>query len=292
MLFEKKKGDAGSLSGKVTVYALIELEDSELEKSDLHDLVQNGILAVIGDFSKYYDIKEFLKKELGINFEKGVQEFFARISGEDPLLGSLNNDKFQHKLKSLKNIEDFIPTPVQPEIFSSEAEIMAREGDVYCVGRFTNINNANIAVNAFAILYQMHYREQQRKLVKLEVEAILQEVSKTVENSPHEEVKNFKELKEGLELHLQTRFIPELLYYSHEPETRERSFQKFRKFMEGYKFTQDIENIIQCIGNEQIDEKRKSSIVELYIKKICALVQEDFVKLTQICKDLEKEGIV
>jgi len=267
LFYKQKKGNPDLLNGKVIVYTLIDENESGQGKSGLQDLVNNGILAVSGDFAKYFNVKEFLKKELGINFEKGIEELLSKISGEDPFSSYIHPDRLNEKLKSLKHLEDFIPTPVQPESFSSEGEILSREADIYYVGKFSNVNNANIAVNSFAIFYQMHYREQQKKVVSLEIEKLLNDVSQRYQ--PEE---NFKDFKGNLESHLQQRLIPEIYYNRDNKVEQEKSFERLRNFMRGYKFSQDVESIIALMKSTIVEDKKRNTIIELYVKKICALL--------------------
>jgi hypothetical protein len=53
---------------------------------------------------------------------------------------------------------------------------MQQEGDIFFVGNFKNMANANLSVNSFPILYQARYREQEIDMIKSEIDQLISQV--------------------------------------------------------------------------------------------------------------------
>jgi hypothetical protein len=107
--------------------------------------------------------------------------------------------------------------------------------------------------------------------VRNEIELLISQIEKT-DTSPSigstsDERIDEKILKE---------FIPNMLYCRKEPHTFEGAVQQFRKFMTGYRFKEDIDEIIKIIGEEEELTSKHFRLLELYSKKIAAVNSEDF----------------
>jgi hypothetical protein len=157
---EQKKGDSSRLDGRLTVYAAIDIDPAELAntKHPVASLVNNGYLVAQGNFRDQNSLKDFLKSEMGLSLEEGLEQLLDKVDG---LEAALDPSKLREKLENMDEIEDFIPTPAKIVSFPSEDEILNQEGDVFFGGTFEKIGNAVLCVNAFPILYQARYREQE-----------------------------------------------------------------------------------------------------------------------------------
>lgn len=126
----QKKGDPHRLDGRVTVYAIIDIDSSDLmnTKHPIGSMVHNGLLVAQGNFRDQNNLKDFLKSEMGISLEEGLGEGLAQLLEKmDGLESALDPQKLRERLENMDEIEDFIPTPAKIVPFHSEEELMARE---------------------------------------------------------------------------------------------------------------------------------------------------------------------
>jgi hypothetical protein len=145
---QQKKGDPGVLDGRITVYAVIDSDPGELlsAKHAFASMVNNGFLVSQGNFKDQYNFKDFLKSELGISLEEGLEEGLTQLLDRmEGLESTLDPQKLKERLESMDDLNDFIPTPAKIVPFHSEQEIVSQEGDVFFAGAFKNIGNAVLA---------------------------------------------------------------------------------------------------------------------------------------------------
>ena len=73
---EQKKGDSDRLDGRVIVYALIDIDPSDLAsmKHPIASMIHNGLLVAQGNFKEQSSLKDFLKSEMGVSLEEGLGE--------------------------------------------------------------------------------------------------------------------------------------------------------------------------------------------------------------------------
>lgn len=288
---EQKKGNAAAPHGKMTVYAKV-LVDVEKAHGDTHnqlaDIIRNGFLAAQGNYRDQNNLRDFLKQELGTSFEdeEGIKKFVEGLGGIE---GALDPEKFKEKLEELEELEEFIPTPAKMVHFSSEEQILEEEGDVFYLGAFENSANANLAVNAATILYQAKYRETQILSVRDEVDSLITQLE--IPEFPVDSAKELDLASVDLETALLKKFIPELIHGGEAKRLRSDAEAHLKSFLSWYQHDEDVERLIDLTRQDLLNEKR-SELIELYVKKISALKNENFDLLTSIVnaiKNIENE---
>lgn len=288
---EQKKGDPNKPHGKMTVYARVIVDIEKItgdSTNQLTDIIRNGFLAAQGNYRDQNNLRDFLKQELGTSFddEEGIKKFVEGLGGIE---GALDPDKFKEKLEELEELEEFIPTPAKMVHFSNEGQILNEEGDVFYLGTFENSANANLAVNAATILYQAKFRETQILSVRNEVDSLITQLE--VNEGGHSASEELDLASVDLETALLKKFIPELIHGGEAKKLRIDAEAHLKQFLSWYQHSEDIDRLIDLTREELLTEKR-SSLIELYVKKINALKNEDFDHLTIIVnniKTIEKE---
>jgi hypothetical protein len=282
---ERKKGDSAVLDGRLTVYALIDVDPSDLAdmKHPVASLAHNGLLVAQGNYAEQSSLRDFLKSEMGLSLEEGLEQLLDKLEG---LESALDPEKLREKIENMGDMEDFIPTPAKIVPFHSEEEVLAQDGDVYYVGRYRKIGNAMLGVNAFPMLYQARFREQTMEAVRKEIDQLIRQIEQSGEiaeryNSPGIDV-TARLLKD---------FIPNMLYCRKEPPVFETAEKQFRAFMGGYPFDDDVNVIVDIIKFPGDLTSRHYKLLELYAQKIAAMCREDFGKVDDIRRsigDLDK----
>ena len=143
---EQKKGNKEHLDGRLTVFAVLDIDPAELMsmKNNIASMVYDKFLVAQGNYRDQNNLRDFLKSEMGISLEEGLEEFLDKLGG---LESALDPQKLRDKIENFDEMEDFIPTPAKIVPFHSESEILGQEGDVFFAGTFKNIGNAILSVN-------------------------------------------------------------------------------------------------------------------------------------------------
>lgn len=290
---EIKKGDPHHLRGKLIAYVRLEGRDAanvspaEGEKgSPLEGLVRNGVLAVQANYVDQRNIRDFFKKEFGISLEKGIEEVIEQARETGGLEGALDPEAVKERLESMKNA-DFIPIPAKVAFFSSEEEMLGQDADVYYLGSFTVLSHAHLCVNAFPILYQAYYREQEQREVEVEISALLQTVEGKPKALPSEG--SDTDTEAGWKDHLLKGLIPRMIYTRGEADglaEHEKAVAEFRSFMEEFGFPEDAEAIVALIENSSEFDSVALRKLELRVAKVEALQLEDYERLEAIKREL------
>jgi hypothetical protein len=280
MGFEQKKGQPKTLDGRVTVYALIDLEIGDLvtSKNPLAQMVHNGMLVAQGNYRDQNSLRDFFKAE-GLSLEEGLQEFIDKMEGIE---SAFDPHKLREKLENLDELEDLMPTPAKVVPFHSEQDILSQEGDIFFAGRFRSIGNANLCINAFPMLYQARFREQQLNRIRDEIETIISQVEK---NDPP--VDHYTTPGVDIEKRLVKDFIPKMLYSHGDTNAVNEAQRQFLQFMEGYSFIEDIDAVLGLIRKTEPLTRKDSQLLELYAKKISAIQREDFSHVQLIKQQIE-----
>lgn len=191
---EQKKGNPNQLMGKVIAYAKvlnIPPEGQNQGSMPFHQLITNGILAVIGDYTRDSDMKSFLEdlkasssdsvdfsveiEEIDtqgqINSEESADltEFLEEITEQSQ---SLSQEDILEKLSQLSHIE-VIPVPAQIGHFESEEEILAEDADIYFMGEFSSAHNAQLSTTTFPMMYQATFKEQNTQIIHSQIDTLL-----------------------------------------------------------------------------------------------------------------------
>jgi hypothetical protein len=285
---EQKKGNPFHLHGKVTVYAQIDIDPSDLMslKHPISSMVHNGLLVAQGNFKEQSNLKDFLKSEMGISsdesMEEGLSQLLEKMNGIE---SALDPQKLKERLENMGDLEEFIPTPAKIVPFHSEQEILDEEGDVFFTGIFKNVGNAVLSVNALPILYQARYREQEHQQVRNEIDHLINQIEQTGVPSGSQTIKT---PGVNAEEKLLKEFIPNMLYWRKEPHSFANAEEQFRMFMKGYQFQEDVEAVVKIIGSKSELGSTEYKLLELYAKKIASIKEEDFSAAESYSKEIQK----
>jgi hypothetical protein len=272
---EQKKGDSQHLDGRITVYALIDIDPSELisMKHPIGSMIHNGLLVAQGNFREQTSLKDFLKSEMGVSLDEGLGEGLAELLDKmNGIESALDPQKLKDRLENMGEFEEFIPTPAKIVPFHSEQEILSQEGDIFFTGSFRNIGNAVLSVNAVPIMYQARYREHEMGRVRNEIELLITQIEKN--DIPVRKTPGLSDV--NIDEKLLKEFIPNMLYCRKEPHTFNDAVKLFRSFMSGYRFKEDVDSIIKIIADEDSLTQKHFKLLELYAKKISAVESENF----------------
>lgn len=278
---EQKKGSSEHIEGKLTVYAIVDIDPSETmsTKHPIASMIHNGLLVAQGNYKEQNSLKDFLEAEMGETLEEGLEEFIDKLDG---LEGALDPQKLRDKIRNLDDIKEFIPTPAKIVPFHSEEEILREDGDIFFVGKFKNIANANLSVNSFPILYQARYREQELVLIKNEIDQLISQIEHIGAPQSHYTVSGI-----DIESKILKEYIPDMLYSKKEGHELNNSIKQFKRFLEGYTFKEDINRIISIITDTQELSALHNRLLELYAKKITEVHKEQFNEVEKINKEIE-----
>jgi hypothetical protein len=279
---KQKKGDPDILDGRLTVYAIVNIDPSEILSSrhPIASMVNNNLLAAQGNYREQNNLRDFLKSEMGLSLEDGLGEFLEKLDG---LESALDPEKLKEKIENLDEFQDYIPTPAKIVPFHSEEEIYAQDGDVFFTGTFVNVANANLSVNSFPIFYQARFREQQLDRVRTEIEQLIVQVEK---NQVPEITITTAHI--NVEEHLLKEFIPNMLYCRKNTAVFPAATRQFRNFMRGYRNEQDIEKIINLIMQPDELTSKQYKLLELYAKKIAEVQREHFNEVDEIQRKISE----
>jgi len=281
----QKKGDPTMLDGRITVYAMIEMDPSDMSavKHPIASMIHNGLLVAQGNFKDQSSLKDFLKSELGVSLDEDFNEGLAQLLEKmDGLEGALDPQKLRDRLENMGEIEDILPTPAKIVPFHSEDEILMQEGDVFFAGNFKKIGNAVYSINAIPILYQARFKEQEINKVRNEIEQLISQLERT------EAPRLTYMMVENVEEKLLKEFIPNMLYSRNDKPSYTTAEKQFRSFMNGYRYKEDIDAVVSIIGTSAELTPRESKLLELFARKIASVKNEDFATADAILKEIER----
>lgn len=284
--FTQKSGSRDRLEGRVTAYSL--MTTSEGAPEEVKGFMQGGsnIFAVQADCRQEQTVDDFFRSELGSSLKKGLDQVIQKLRDS-----GIWNDQMDSTDMMMKDEEGFgrgmaelIPVMARIVGFNNEEDALSQDGDVFFLGYFSDFQAASMCAQSFALLYQFRYREQEKLAAKNAVEELLAQIG---QNIPEDEI--VLDCGEDLEKKLYSSYIPAILYTVHDEPEHQKAVERFRGFMKGYKFPEDVEEIIEIAGRVKADEQKTHvKKLELLIQKIVALVHEDFEGLADIQRDLQE----
>ena len=279
---ERKKGSQDRLDGRLTVYAVLDIDPSELlsMKSGIASMIYDKFLVAQGNYKDQNNLRDFLKSEMGISLEEGLEEFLEKLGG---LESALDPQKLRDKIENFDEMEEFIPTPAKIVPFHSESEILGQDGDVFFAGTFKNIGNAILSVNSFPILYQARFREQEIEKVRNEIELLISQIEK---NELPEATFSTRGI--NLEEKIIKEFIPNMLYCRKDKKVFSAAEKQFRTFMRGYSFKDDVDRIVSIIADQEELTAKYFKLLELYAKKISEVRRENFEEVEKLRLEIER----
>ena len=279
---EQKKGNPDNLDGRLTVYAIVDLDTGDLIsiKNPIASMVYNNFLVAQGNYKEQNNLRDFLKSEMNISLEDGLEDFLDKLGG---LEAALDPQKLRDKIENMDDLEEFIPTPAKIVPFNSETEILNQEGDVFFTGKFKNLGNAILSVNSFPILYQSRFREQEIDRVKKEIELLISQIEKS---APPEA--SYSTPGINVEDKIMKEFIPNMLYCRKDPRVFSDAQKQFKVFMMGYKFKDDVDAIVSIIADQEELTAKYFKLLELYAKKISEVHNENYGEVEKLRKEIDQ----
>jgi hypothetical protein len=280
-VIEQKKGDQNHLTGVLTAYGILDIDPSELMsmKHPIASTIYNNLLVAQGNYREQNNLRDFLKSEMNISLEEGLEDFLEKLGG---LESALDSQKLREKIENFDELEEFIPTPAKIVPFHSEHDILNEEGDIFFVGRFKNIGNAILSVNSFPILYQARFREQEIDKVRNEIEQLISQIDKL---GPPEA--SFSTPGVNVEEKIMKEFIPNMLYCRKDPKVFSAAEKQFKLFMRGYKFKEDVEAIVSIILNQSELTTKYFKLLELYARKIFEVHNENYNEVEKLRHEID-----
>jgi hypothetical protein len=215
---------------------------------------------------------------MGLSLEDGLEDFLDKLGG---LESALDPEKLRERIENIDEMEDFIPTPAKIVPFSSEADVLAQEGDVYFAGTFKNVGNAILSVNSLPILYQARFREQEIHKVRNEIEQLIAQIEN---NAPLREQSLSSDVK--VEEKILKEFIPNMLYCRKEKKVFSAAEKQFRGFLKAYRNAEDVDAIVSIIADEHELTAKHFKLLELYAKKIARVWEEKFAEAEKLQNDI------
>jgi len=278
---EQKKGYPDRLDGRLTVYAVLDIDPADLMsmKHPIASMVYNNFLVAQGNYKEQNNLRDFLKSEMNISFEEGLEDFLDKLGG---LESALDPQKLRDKIENFDELEEFIPTPAKIVPFHSESEILGQEGDVFFTGTFKNMGNAILSVNSFPILYQARFREQEIEKVRNEIDQLVSQIEKS---GPPEV--SFLTKGVNVEDKIMKDFIPNMLYCRKDPKVFSAAEKQFKIFMRGYKFTEDVDAVVSIIAHQSELTSKYFKLLELYAKKISEVYKENYTEVEKLRIEIE-----
>jgi len=297
----QKKGDPDFLCGRMVAYARI-LPGSEgvgtaHAQTPLDGMVHNGLLAVTGEFVRHSGFNDFLRSEFNASMQDGLNSLIERIKdagGELP--EGIDQDSLKEKLGEFSNME-IIPVPAKVVMYESEADILSENADIYYLGEFMGQSQAHLCITSFPIYYQARYREQTSRHLQNDINALLGEIEKGSLVTQIPDAGNDPAILHltgdltGYTGHLlellTSQIIPNLLYNTGNPIEYAQSMERFRQFMQPYRYQEDISAIAQLLEAMRNGENtpRSRRKLELLCQKVSALHHEEFERLQGIQKE-------
>jgi hypothetical protein len=272
MFFKQMKGEPERLDGRLTAYCRVELDSPPDEhRQPLAGMIHNHWISVRADYREDKPFSQIFKKEMGENIRAGMEDLLEKL-GIENAGENIDLDKISKHLESMKEIGEYIPTPARFTELDSLEAIMEQAGDVFDLGIFQNLSNANFCLNALPILYQAKYREQKNQEIRKEINTLLESISTySVNQEP-----NWRDDPENVQQNLMVKYIPAIFYAANDAVATQNASQKLRSYLDGYRFTEDVDLILSLVQRKDLEHGRFNMLLELLIKKISAVIREDF----------------
>ena len=229
------RGNPDTLSGILISYAIVKQQDIP---QDLKSLVHNGIVSVESNYLNQKNIEDFFKNEFGLSLEEGLEGVIKQSGKMDSIL---DLEDVKEKTDSIKHIE-YIPIPAKVGHFKTVDEMLFKKNaDIYFLGEFESVHHAHLSINAFPILYQSQFREQEHRVLMQQIESMLSTVKPTT--------KAFY-FKGDIKEHILKKLIPNIIYNIDSPKLYKKAKQEFEEFMQQFSFPEDIKKVEDLIQKQ------------------------------------------
>jgi hypothetical protein len=279
-LFRFLHGDPTRLDGRLI--AIARLSAPLPENHPGAAMVHASLLSVQGNYRDQHSMADFFRTEFGLSMERGIEEVIEQARENGGLEGALDPEQVRERLKNMGGSE-FLPIPAKVIHLPGLEAATASEGDVVFLGDFAEFQFAHMAVNAFPILYQARYREQERQVLRDQVEHMLEKLSLL---SPEGTEPTLETLEGDIEAHLQKEILPGMFYARESSSEASDAEHRFRTFMAPHLYPADVDRMVALVPGIRQGQQPARRQMELLVRKAAALQREDWKALESIRKDL------
>lgn len=271
------RGDPARLDGRLT--AICRIVGALPEDLPAAGMVHAGLLCVQGNYRDQRTMADFFRVELGLTMEKGIEEILDQARQNGGLESALDPEAVRERLRSMGRSE-FLPIPAKVVAFPSLEDAALSEGDVVFLGAYEDLQFAHMAVNAFPMLYQARYREQERTDMRQEIEQWLERIQEPGPAAPPSP--NLETFEGDIEEHLLKDLLPGMFYAPGETPEAHAAELRFRAFMAPCLVPQDVESMVDLVPAVRRGDMSALQRLELLVRKAAALQREDFRALETI----------
>jgi hypothetical protein len=282
-LFRFLHGDPVRLDGRLTAIA-------RLTSPLPHDhpgaaMVHESLLSVQGNYRDQRTMADFFRSEFGLSVEKGIEEIIDQARQNGGLEAALDPDQVRERLRNMGDSE-FLPIPAKVVRIPGMDAAASLEGDVVFLGDFAEFQFAHMAVNAFPILYQARYREQERLAMREQIEGMLEKLVLSPQEGTIPTEPTLETFQGDLENHLLREILPGMFYAQESSPEALDAEKRFRAFMAPYLFPADVERMVGLVPQIRHGENPALRQLELLVRKAAAIQREDWKALGTLRNDL------
>jgi hypothetical protein len=267
------KGNQSVLNGRVLAFARV----TSMGSNDLQAMVHHGMLAVQGNYRDQRTLEEFFKLEFGLSLERGFEQVFEQNHPESTSDATLDPEQVKERFRSMRDAVSNMPIPAKHVVLESPAKALEFEGDVADLGEFDDVTYAHMAVNAFPILYQAYFRQQEH----LELQ---QHIDRILEASPHNREPVFTGDVETQLLHV---LLPTILYAPQEGQDAQDATAQLHALLAPHLTARDTEEVLALVGRVRNGDTMAKQRLDLLLRRTAALHREDIKSLEAIRQELE-----
>ena len=181
---------------------------------------------------------------------------------------------------------EFLPIPAKVIRVDGMEAAAHLEGDVVFLGDFAEFQFAHMAVNSFPILYQARYREQERQVMRDQIEGMLEKLDLSPSGGEPSQEPNLETFQGDLEDHLLREILPGMFYAPESSPESEDAERRFRAFMAPYLFPADVDRMVGLVPQIRHGENPALHRLELLVRKAVAIQREDWKALEVLRNEL------
>lgn len=270
------KGNSSRLDGRLLAFAHVVNAQSSAEH--LQGMVHNGYIAVQGNYRDQRTLAEFFQSEFGLSLERGIEEVIDQSRDGSGLEGALDPDLVRDRLRSMKDAAGSMPIPAKVVSVDSSEGALRFEGDVADLGHFDDLAFAHMAVNAYPILYQAVYRQQELLELQSKIEGLLDQ---------SQAQRPLSTFSGDVEEHLMHTLLPDILYASEGSVEAQLAMDTFEAFLKPHLTEADLEAMVSLIPVVRHGDAASRRKLDLLLRRVAALHREDYKALDTIRHDLD-----
>jgi len=267
------KGNSQLLNGRLLAFARVGSEGN----SDLQSMVHHGLLAVQGNYRDQRTLEEFFKLEFGLSLERGFEQVFEQNHTEATSDANLDPEQVRERFRSMRDAVSNMPIPAKHVVLESPEKALEFDGDVVDLGQFDDVVYAHMAVNAFPILYQAYFRQQEHQELQLHIERIL-------EASPQNREPVFTG---DVETQLLQVLLPTILYAPEGGKEAQEATVQLRALLAPHLTARDTEEVMALVARVRNGDAQAKLRLDLLLRRTAALHREDIKSLEAIRLELE-----